>query len=272
MANKHPVLEPHLLESICKTIADTSTGLSGTEIAKILADSGIKDIDPTNTKWKRLYNAFVNWQYQNQCSNNILKFIQNALQPVRYVGNELVFQDRRNEINKRLYFIGIEIGESGKFRLVEKANTISESEQRASRLKYKLEIRNTHSQIFKYCKAELLVENYFHTVFEATKSIADRLRDASGLLTDGNVLVDTAFASDNPILKINKLSNQSERSEHIGISNLIKGIFGLVRNPTAHEPKLKFTIDEEEALDILTTISYIHKRLDNLIKNIKNGN
>ena len=73
MTTRHPLLEPHLLESICRTIADTSTGLSGTEIGKILADSGIYDIDPTNTKWKRLYNAFVNWQNQNHCSNHILK-------------------------------------------------------------------------------------------------------------------------------------------------------------------------------------------------------
>jgi uncharacterized protein (TIGR02391 family) len=266
MTTRHPILEPHLLESICKTIADTSTGLSGTEIGKILADSGISDIDPTNTKWKRLYNAFVNWQNQNHCSNHILKFIQNALQPVRYLGNEETFQDRKNEINKRLSFIGFEFSESGRYRKVDKTNTISEAEQRANKLKYKLENRNTHNHIFQYCKAELLVENYFHSVFEATKSIADRLREITGLTTDGNILVDTVFSTDNPLIKINNLSNQSERSEHIGLSNLIKGIFGLIRNPTAHDPKIKFTINEEEALDILTSISYIHKRLDNKLK------
>ena len=77
-----------------------------------------------------------------------------------------------------------------------------------------------------------------------------------------NVLVDTIFSTDNPLIRINSLSNQTERSEHIGLSNLIKGVFGLIRNPTAHDPKIKFSINEEEALDILTTISYIHKRLD----------
>ena len=112
----------------------------------------------------------------------------------------------------------------------------------------------------------MLVENYFHSVFEATKSIADRLRDMTGLTTDGNILVDIVFSTDNPLIKINNLSNQSERSEHIGLSNLIKGIFGLIRNPTAHDPKIKFTINEEEALDIITIISYIHKRLDNKLK------
>lgn len=263
MTNRYPKLEPHLLESICRTIADSSDGLAGSEIGKILADSNIKDIDSTNTKWKRLYNAFVNWQNENQCSNHILKFIQNALQPVRYLGKEEIFQDRRNEINKRLSFIGFELTESGKYLEVDKTNTITESEQRANKLKYKLELRQTHQYIYKYCKAELLVENYFHVVFEATKSIAVRLRELTGLTTDGNALAETVFSTDNPLLTINQLSNQSERSEHIGLSNLIKGVFGLVRNPTAHEPKIKFIIDEEMALDYLSTVSFIHKKLDN---------
>lgn len=266
MTNRYPILEPHLLESICVTIADTSVGLKGSEIGKILADSGINDVDPNNTKWKRLYNAFIDSQNKKQCSNHVLKFIQNALQPVRYIGKEEVFNDRKNEVNKRLSFIGFELTDSGKYKKVDKTNTISEAEQRANKLKYKLETRNTHNRIFLYCNAELLVENYFHTVFEATKSIADRLRDLTGLNIDGNVLVDTAFSTDNPLLKINSLSNQSDRSEHIGLINMIKGVFGLIRNPTAHAPKIKFSINEEEALDILTTISYIHKRLDKSLK------
>ena len=44
--------------------------------------------------------------------------------------------------------------------------------------------------------------------------------------------------------------------------NLIKGLFGLIRNPTAHVPKIKFPIEEDEALDLMILISYIHKRLD----------
>lgn len=67
------------------------------------------------------------------------------------------------------------------------------------------------------------------------------------------------------MIKINLLKTDTDRSEHIGLCNLIKGIFGLIRNSTAHEPKIKFEITEEEALDILNTISFIHKRLDKAI-------
>jgi hypothetical protein len=47
--------------------------------------------------------------------------------------------------------------------------------------------------------------------------------------------------------------------------NLIKGLFGLIRNPTAHEPKIKFIIEEDEALDLMILISYAHKRLDKVL-------
>jgi len=264
---KHPVFQLHILEEICKTIADTSDGLTGTEIGQILLNSKIPDIDSQNTKWRRLYSAFAEWQNNYQCSNHILTFIRDALQPVRYIGREEIFHNRRLEVNKRLAFIGTELTEQGKFRLVKKATTIAEAEQRADRLRNKLENRNIHFAIFKYCKAELLVENYFHLVFEATKSIADRLREMTGLYIDGNALVETCFSKSNPLVKINHLKTDTDRSEHLGLCNLIKGIFGLIRNPTAHEPKIKFVITENEALDILNTISFIHKRLDKIIEN-----
>lgn len=266
MANiKRPMFEPHILEGLCRIIGDTAEGLTGTEIGQILLNSNIPDIDPKNTKWRRLYSAFADWQNKHQCSNHILRFVQDAFQPVRYIGKEEIFHNRRLEVNKRLSFIGTELTEEGRFRIVEKAKTITDAEQRASRLKHKLENRNVHSFVFEYCRAELLLENYFHSVFEATKSVADRLRKITGLYTDGNALVETAFSTTNPLIKINNLITETDRSEHIGLCNLIKGIFGLIRNPTAHQPKIKFEITEEEALDILNTISFIHKRLDKVL-------
>ncbi len=44
---------------------------------------------------------------------------------------------------------------------------------------------------------------------------------------------------------------------------MLKGINSMVRNVTAHTPKIKWIIEEDEAIDILTTISFLHKNLDN---------
>lgn len=51
-----------------------------------------------------------------------------------------------------------------------------------------------------------------------------------------------------------------------GLMNLIKGLFGAFRNTTAHAPKIHWQITEQAALDILTTISLIHRRLDSAVR------
>ena len=54
----------------------------------------------------------------------------------------------------------------------------------------------------------------------------------------------------------------SEKSEFTGVKELLEAIFHLVRNPTAHTPKINWKVDETKALDILTLISFAHKYLD----------
>lgn len=263
--NDKPTIQSFNLEGICKVIAATDNGLTGSEIGKLLIDCQMTDTDPGLTKWKRLYNAFAHWQNTNRSSNKILVFLCHALHPSRYIGRMELFQQRLNDLNKQLSFIGIELIGNGKFRKVEKATTLLEAEQRANSLKQKLELRKVHPDILRFCNAELLAENYFHAVFEAIKSIAERVRVMSNVHADGNALIDVAFSTSNPMVRINLLRNDTERSEHLGLANLIKGLFGLIRNPTAHTPKILFNIDEDEALDFMTTISLIHKKLDNAL-------
>ena len=78
----------------------------------------------------------------------------------------------RNELNVVLAFSGYGVREDGKVIRTEKATTLKDARARAGALKSKLEERGTHSEIFKYCRAELLEDNYFHAVLEAVKSRA----------------------------------------------------------------------------------------------------
>jgi uncharacterized protein (TIGR02391 family) len=150
----------------------------------------------------------------------------------------------------------------GVFNPVAATKTITEAEHRVNRFKSKLEIRNIHPKIYEYCNSELITENYFHSVFEAVKSIAEEIRKRTNLTHDGSELVDKALSVGNPLIKINSLQTETEQSEQKGFANLIKGIFGMFRNTTAHAPKLVWSITEDEALDIMTTISLIHKKLN----------
>jgi len=259
---------PAVLEGIAQILGDTNSGLTGSEIGHFLNQSQITDTDPTLTKWKRLYNAFANYQNQKQCSNAILIFIQHALAPVKYVNNQAEFEEKRRLINQQLNFIGYQYNENGKFSEVKQVTTISEAQQRADNLKSKLENRNTHREIYKYCNAELLLNNYFHSVFEANKGLFQRIRELSLQTDDGNKLVELVFSS-NPILIINKYQSNSEKNEHSGFCNILKGLCGMFRNPSAHEPKIDWNISEQDALEILGMISYCHRRLDDAQK-IKN--
>ena len=77
-------------------------------------------------------------------------------------------------------------------------------------------------------------------------------------------MVDQAFAAGSglPLLAINRYSTETERSEHKGFANLLRGMFGTFRNVTAHAPKVRWPIDEADALDLLSLASYVHRRLD----------
>jgi len=261
MSECFPPIDGGVLEGIAKIIGDTNRGLNGSEIGKFLPEAKLTDIDPTYTKWKRIFNSFVDFQNRNKTGNNILNFIKICMNPSRFVGKTDQFEYLKGELNKRICFIGLELLETGGLAKVTSAFTISEAEQRANNLKYKLELRNAHPKIFEFCSAELLAENYFHTVFEAVKSVAEIIRNKSGLTTDGSALIEEAFSIRNPLIQINGLSNETEESEHKGFANLIKGVFGMFRNTIAHSPKIIWEINEQDALDILSTISLIHRRL-----------
>lgn len=61
-----PMLTQSQLETIADARADTSEGLTGSEIAHLLATCKMSDPSPGITKRHRLYNAFVESQNSRQ--------------------------------------------------------------------------------------------------------------------------------------------------------------------------------------------------------------
>ena len=254
------------LQAVCDVLGDTGGGLTGTEINKLLTQLNINDVEPGITKRHRLFAALKNKQKIDKCGNNVIAFIQVAMAPIRYAQNKDTFLWRKNELNVALAFLGYELSDDGKIKHIKRASTISQAEGRANKLRQILLARNVHPDILKFCIAELLQDNYFHAVFEATKSVADKIRNKAGLTGDGSEIVDRAFGGNAPILAINSLQLETERSEQKGFTNLIKGVFGLFRNVTAHAPKIQWKIEEHDALDLLVMLSYIHRKLDNAVE------
>ena len=104
-------------------------------------------------------------------------------------------------------------------------------------------------------------ENYFHAVFEAAKSIARRIRDMTGLPLDGAAFIDKCFSENQPLIWINALRTETERSEHKVFAMLLKGAFAAIRNPTTREPKILWQ-GEDDAVDYFTLLSMLHSKLD----------
>lgn len=264
-----PSFKLSTLEQIANVLGNMQTGLTGSKIGSYLAECNIIDPMPGENKRDRLFKAFKTQQEKDRCANNICNFIQRAMDPVLYTNMQDHFKEKQSELNITLAFEGLRLDDQGKIVKGEQAQTISQAEAAANQLKQKLIARGVHADVLKFCRAELIKENYFHAVLEAAKSVAQKIRDKSGFKNDGCALVDDAFGigkKDFPIIAFNSLQTDSERSEHIGLTNLMKGFFGVFRHPTAHAPKLLWQMTEQDALDMMTLASLIHRRLDTAVR------
>lgn len=200
MASRIAPFSSQHLEAACRVLADTAQGLTGTQIGRLLQEIQVADPSPDMTKWKRLFNALAEAQNRHQVGNHLIMFINRAMNPVSYASNSGAFAWRRDELNVVLAFSGFYVRNDGKVAHADKANTLDEARARAGRLRAALESRAVHAEVLNYCRAELMEENYFHAVFEATKGVAERIRQLSGLGGDGADLVNKAFGGSSPFL------------------------------------------------------------------------
>lgn len=216
------------------------------------------------SKREWLYNCLVTEINKSHSFCKIISFLQAALNPALYTSNDSRQKYRYlvEETNKVLLFAGLSIDQSGELVEVSQAQTLTEVDRRVNHLKKALYDRAIHSEVQKYCVEDYLRADYYDAVFEATKGLAERVRQISGLTTDGGTLFQTAFSKNDPYIFFNAMKTDSERSEYTGLKELLEAIFHLVRNPAAHTPKVNWKTDETKALDILTLISFAHKYLD----------
>ena len=256
-----PVFGEGSIESLAKALAECG---SGSDISRVLADRGIHDGSGQSTKWRRLYWVFLEIQRRDRCANQILDFIRSFLTPARFAGRNDEFESHRSELNTVLVLSGFEYGPDGKFRNRPAAATLTEAERRVNTIQAKFQGRRIHPEVLKYCRTELMHDNYFHAVLEASKGLEQRIRDKSGVDGSGANLVDKVFPINEPVLAFNTLRTDTEKTQHRGFAALLKGCFAAVRNPLAHEPKIMWD-GEDDAADYFTLISLLHRKLDDCV-------
>jgi uncharacterized protein (TIGR02391 family) len=191
-----------------------------------------------------------------------MRLISEVMAPVRF-SSQARLDEIRAFLNEKLLLSGYRVREDGKVGPARRAATLAEAQQRADDLRAELSRRSVHPDVLRFCRAELLQQNYFHAVLEASKSVADKLRTLTGAAGDGTPLVDaTCSLGSGPRIAFSSLATEWERSEQTGIATLMKGLFSTFRNPAAHAPRIVWATSRTDALDMLTLASMLHRRLD----------
>ena len=268
-----PALSGNVLRSISDTLGETESGLTNKELKEILATAGVSDPTPqappgmyvSVNKRDRLFSALVARQQKDGHANGVLRLVRTAMDPARYTRSPDLFESRRDALNEALAFCSLEITEGGRIRQVRRATTLSEARLRATRLRKRLEDRGAHPRLLAACVDEIRDENYFHAVLEGAKSLAAHIRQRTGLRTDGHTLIDGAFQAPRGqirMLVLNTLQTDTERSRQRGLFEGLKAIVSAARNPAAHEPKILAQLTEQDAVDLLTQMSYLQRQLD----------
>ncbi|NLM09621.1 MAG: TIGR02391 family protein [Clostridiaceae bacterium] len=269
------ILNEQQLKAICDVLADTNRGLTKIELTRLIEQCQIPVMDDGKSsngltytvglnKRDWLYKCFANEINSHKSFERVFIFIEKALNPVSYTSEESrqKYHFLFEETNKVLLLIGLNISNEGKLTEVAQAKTLEEVDRRVNNLRRQLYNRAIHHEVKKYCIRDYLRKDYYDAVFEAAKGLAERVREITGLTTDGSALFQKAFAKNDPYIFLNSLKTESEINEFLGLKELLESIFHLVRNPAAHTPKINWKIDEIKALDILTLISFAHKYLD----------
>lgn len=271
------ILDSVHLKAICDILANN---LTHSKIDRYLAFSNIqnKGIPTTSNgysykigsnKTDKIYNSLSSEMNKTKSTKPLITFLENICTPANYTdfSNREGYKTLVSDLNKVLLLLGREINEQGKFTRVSKASTLDEVDERLKSFKNEIDKRNMHYMVKKYCSREYLKEDYFHAISESVKGVCDRIRNITNLTEDGTKLINKSFSTKDPFIILNSLQTESERSEYIGLAKLIEGLNMMIRNVTAHTPRIKWEVDEKLALEVFNIVSFIHRYLDECIKN-----
>lgn len=91
-----------VLEAVANLLGDTAGGFTGSEIGRLLETWGIEDVHPDMTKRHRLREALVTRQRRDNAANAVIRFISEAMTPVRYADDPALFEYRQDALNQIL--------------------------------------------------------------------------------------------------------------------------------------------------------------------------
>lgn len=260
-----PPFPTAMTRAVSEVLGQTAyPGLTGRELAELLPVVKLQELEPGSNKRDRLCATLNNAQVRRKGGETLVAYLNAAMEPARYSRDPSRMDLLRDALNEVLALYGYQINPEGKLARGAMARTLDEAAEVAGALQAQLRRRGCHPTVLTYCSEELLRRSLFHAIGEAAKSIPDRLRLHAGSGLDGADLYAELLGAKEgpPTVAINAFRTDSEKSEHRGFVDLLKGIHGHYRNPRAHDARLRSSEDQQDLLDAFSLFSYVHRRLD----------
>ncbi len=249
------------LEKLAKIIGER---YSGSEITELFRKAGFPNVQhDRSTKWKFVYASLEELQKQANGPYNVVKVIEKLCDPQEYFGRAEYRKSIVEKVNEILAFYSLEVSsETGKIAV--KSNPSPTLRPQRSKAEEMFDSRNFHPEVQKHARSLFVEGKHFHAVFECCKAFDKYVREKSEIDKYGADLMGAALSLKGP-LKINTQCTETERNEQEGIMHLCIGLMRAIRNPEAHEPELNWSITQEDALDILSLISFLWRKIDGAV-------
>lgn len=256
-----PAVDPLRPEAIEQLAGIVGQVCSGTQITELFRRSGFAQVvHDGSTKWRFVASELERLQSEDaNRPHRIIRVLETLCSPQAYVGRREQFDSLLAAVNQVLAFYGLTITEEGKAVIGgEKARTVRTTvgDDEMSFL-----ARNFHSEVGRHGRRHFSRGAYFHAVFECCKALNVAVENNTGIEKSGQALMSAALGVDGP-LALNRRLTQSERDEQQGVMFLCMGLMNAIRNPQAHEPELSWPMTREDALDVLTLISFLFRKLE----------
>lgn len=260
--------KPAALEQIARILGEQYRGW---EIANFFHYIGFPQYkhDGQTARWYFALGALVEIQSGHEGTRNIIKIIELLCDPQRYTNQPEVHADILKRVDEILKPFNFTLNENckviarqnGKIVIVDELDTaVDSSETEEAKL---FDARDFHAEIKRHGQSLFLQGQHFHAVFECCKAFDKYVREKSRLdLLSGSGLMAQAFSLEKGRLRLNTLQSQTERDEQEGLKHLCMGLVNAIRNPGGHEPELDRPMSREDALDVLSMISFLYRQVD----------
>lgn len=130
----------------------------------------------------------------------------------------------------------------------------------------RFDAREFHSAVIQHCRKLFGQKHFFHAVFEAAKVYNKSVAEKAQSTKEGSALMLDVWDPGGGVLKVTACKTETDKNVQDGIKFLSAGLMRAIRNPTSHEPALDWPIAEQDAVDILSFISFLFRQLDKAVK------